>query len=416
MHSTSAQYPSASISYWQQTAQGPALASQLPQEADIVIIGGGIVGVATSYWLARAGKAPLLLERAHLAYGATGRNGGIVAIGLAEGYPAAVKRHGAQVARAILHMTLENQALVRRIIQEEQLDCQYREPGHIGLALSEEQMEHLAGAASAKSDDGITTQVLTRQELREHIHTELGPQIAGGAFWPQGGLVHSARLVYELARAAQRHGARLLQANVESLVPESGDVAVHTTQGIIRAHQVVVAANAWTGDLLPAFRTAITPVRGQMLGYEPLPERVFDAGLFAAISETEEYWQQTLDGSIVIGGCRTAAPDRDVNVREQTASPEVQAALEAILPTLFPKLAGLRVAHRWGGTMAFTRDYIPVIDQDPNIKGVWGVGGFSGHGMPFGMRVGQLLAESVAQQRPAAALAPFSLARPTLQP
>ncbi|GHO72537.1 FAD-dependent oxidoreductase [Ktedonobacter sp. SOSP1-85] len=403
-----------SISYWQRTVEALPLESQLPAEADIVIIGGGIVGVALSYWLARAGRAPVLLERAHLAYGATGRNGGIVAIGLAEGYPSAIKRHGAQVAQAILRLTLENQALLRQVIADEQFDCQYRETGHIGLALSEQELEHLAHAAATKEADGYEVQVLTRQEVQERIHTRLGERILGGTLWAQGGLVHSARLVHELARVAQRHGARFLQAEVGQLASEGEDVVVRAAQGSIRTRQVVVATNAWVGDLLPAFRPLITPVRGQMLAYEPFPQRIFESGIFAAFTPSEEYGQQTLDGSIVIGGCRAIAPGRDVNIREQTTSSEVQGALEQVIPTLFPDLAHLRVAQRWGGTMAFTPDYIPIIDQEPALPSVWGIGGFTGHGMPFAMRVGQLLAESLDQPRRAAALEPFRLKRSTL--
>ena len=93
---------------------------------------------------------------------------------------------------------------------------------------------------------------------------------------------------------------------------------------------------------------------------------------------------------------------------------EVQTALEHILPRLFPALNGLRVEHRWAGLMAFTRDYLPIADHVPDIPHAWVVGGFSGHGMPFGLRLGQLLAETVTSGLPPVALKPFRLDRPTL--
>ena len=84
------------------------------------------------------------------------------------------------------------------------------------------------------------------------------------------------------------------------------------------------------------------------------------------------------------------------------------------MPRLFPELAGLRVAQRWAGPMAFTPDYLPVVDRAPGMSGVWVVGGFSGHGMPFGMCLGRALAETVTSGADSSALAHFRLDRPTL--
>jgi gamma-glutamylputrescine oxidase len=116
----------------------------------------------------------------------------------------------------------------------------------------------------------------------------------------------------------------------------------------------------------------------------------------------------------VLGGCRAAAPGQDVGIRDNRPTPEVQAALEQVLPGLFPALAGLRVARRWAGPMAFTTDYLPIADRAPGVPNTWVVGGFCGHGMPFGMRLGQLLAQAAMEGAPPPALAPFRLDRPTL--
>jgi Glycine/D-amino acid oxidases (deaminating) len=97
-------------------------------------------------------------------------------------------------------------------------------------------------------------------------------------------------------------------------------------------------------------------------------------------------------------------------------TPAVMAAIEQILPRLFPRLDGLTVTWRWAGLMAFTADYVPVADAAPEMPGVWVAGGFCGHGMPFGMRFGQLLAEAALTGVTPSALMPFRLARPTLQP
>jgi len=158
-------------SYWQKTVPSVGLSSDIPKNADIVVVGGGIVGIATSYWLARFGLSSVLLEGSALAYGATGRNGGIIATGLAESYPKAISRLGRDTAAQILRLTLENRELVREVIVEEGIACEYREPGHITLALNAKQFEGMARSVAALQAEGIPTQLLDRQTLQESIHT-----------------------------------------------------------------------------------------------------------------------------------------------------------------------------------------------------------------------------------------------------
>jgi gamma-glutamylputrescine oxidase len=116
----------------------------------------------------------------------------------------------------------------------------------------------------------------------------------------------------------------------------------------------------------------------------------------------------------LLGGCRAVAPDNDVNARVAQPTAAVQAALEQVFPRLFPALGALRVVQRWAGLMAFTPDYLPIADRVPGLPHAWVVGGFSGHGMPFGMRMGQLLAEAAIADSAPAALEPFRINRPTL--
>ena len=402
------------LSYWLRTASQPVLSRDLPATADIAVIGGGLLGAAISYWLARAGRAVVLLERTMPAYGATGRNGGFVSVGLAESYAHAIERHGHEVAHAIWRLTLEDRTLLRQVLAEEQIACDYREPGMLSLALNMEQLVEFEQTVATIQADGFPALLLDREQVQDMIATQLGPEIVGGKFIPENGLVHSARLVQGLVGAAQRHGARMCITDVTDLTPDGNGICICTAQGTLSASTAVIAVNAWTSDLIPGLARLITPVRGQVLAYAPLPP-VFSTSMSAAITPTGEYWQQTVDGTIILGGCRTVAPGYDVGARVSLPTPEVQAALERILPRLFPALTGLQVEHRWAGLMAFTPDYLPIADRAPTIPHAWVVGGFSGHGMPFGLRLGQLLAHAVTNGSPLADLQPFRLDRPTLR-
>jgi gamma-glutamylputrescine oxidase len=120
-----------SISYWQHTAPTVPLSTDVPRSVDVAVIGGGLMGTATSYWLARAGVSVALLEREAIGWGATGRNGGFVVAGPAGGYTDAIARLGHETAYAVMRDTLTNQQLVRQVLEEERIECSYREPGSL---------------------------------------------------------------------------------------------------------------------------------------------------------------------------------------------------------------------------------------------------------------------------------------------
>lgn len=406
----------ASGSYWHATATMPVPNDPLPSEADVVVVGGGLLGCWTAYWLARAGVAVTLVERTGIGWGATGRNGGFVGSGTAVGYGDAIDRYGHETARDLWRFTLEGQALVKRVLDEEEIACDHRAPGILSLALTEADLDDMRLDIVAMNADGFTGAIVDRATAQDAIATPLAPEIVGGAWFSRdGGQLHSMRYLTGLAAAARRHGAHLGQAGVTALVTEDGGTRVETAAGPIRACRVVVAVNAWSDELVPALAGIVVPVRGQILAYEPIPP-VFSTGLAASITPSGEYWQQTPEGSIVIGGCRADAPNGDRGVREIEPTPDVIASIGAVLPRLFPELDGLRVARRWAGPMAFTSDYLPVADAAPELPGVWLTGGFCGHGMPYGPRVGQLLAETAMTGTTPDALAPLRINRPTLVP
>src|SRR5882672_12362959 len=95
-------------SLWQSRAEDLALSTQLPREADVVVIGGGIAGTVAALRLARGGRTTLLLEREAIAAGASGRNGGFLPLGTALGYPDLVTRMGRDRARQVWALTVEN--------------------------------------------------------------------------------------------------------------------------------------------------------------------------------------------------------------------------------------------------------------------------------------------------------------------
>ncbi len=392
-------------SYWQANFPTAALAQTLPSEVDLAVVGGGVLGAATAYSAARDGARVALIEQQGVAWGASGRNGGFITEGAALSYMSAIKRFGRDTARAIWQVTCENRALARQIIGEERIECWYREAGNLHFSLSPAEQEEDAATVEAMRADGFGAELLTRGQTQALVGTELGPMIRGARYASYAGLVHSTRFVGGLAAAAQARGAALVEATVTQI--EHGKVM--TSAGTLKAKAVVIAANAWISQLVPETRDIILPVRGQALSYAPTAP-VFGPGMGAAVTATGEYWQQTLDGSIVIGGCRALRPDKDVGALRHDTTDDVQHGIEAVLPALFPALPPLQVTRRWAGPMAFTPDYVPLADHAPGEPGIWYAGGFCGHGMPFGLIFGKLLAQA-ALGGDVHPLAPFRLGR-----
>lgn len=383
-------------SFWHDTVNiQPPPSEKLPPHSTVVVLGAGVLGTSTAYWLARAGYAPLVLDALAPAAGATGRNGGHLVEGTAGSYEQTVAQLGRDTARSIWACSVRGRELLEHIIAEEALPCEYDPCGHMTLALRPAELDRFREAAALLQEDGFAATVLDRAAAQQHVGTPLGPQIHG-AMLLRGGTLHSARLVVGLAQAAARHGAQFCYpAQAQRIVRDGDGVQIDTSAGTVRAEAVVVALNGYTAALLPKFGGLITPVRGQALAYAPCAP-VFRTGMSAGITATGEYWQQRPDGSIVIGGCRASAANGDVGVTDQGSSDDVQSSIEAVLPLLFPMLPPLAVRQRWAGTMGFTASHQPLIAQPADLPNVWVVGGFSGHGMPFGASLGEALAAAIA--------------------
>lgn len=400
-------------SYWQETFDLNVPNVPLPARAAHVVVGSGGLGAAAAYFLAKAGKDVVLIEREHPAHGATGRNGGFIGVGPAEGYAGAIARLGKPAAQHIMELTQLNGRVARQIINDEKIDCHLREPGTLNFSISPKDHQEGAQAIAALKADGYAGEILDRAQVQSMVNTPLGEEIVGAMYIPGNALIHSARLVRGVVDAAIRHGAKLSIATVTRIDQRDGERVVVTDKGEIRTQSVVLGLNAWSRQIAPAFNGVITPVRGQILNTAPIAP-VFAHGMGTDITPTGEYWQQTLDGSIVLGGCRAVAANRDVDMYDIGITDDVQHALDQVLPRLFPKLAGTPITRRWAGMMAFTPDYVPVCDAVPDMPGVWAGGGFCGSGMPFLFVVGMYLAQAAMTMQTPAELAPLSYYRPTL--
>src|SRR5690554_1097346 len=126
-----------SLSYWHATAEPMIPADELPATAEVVVVGAGMLGVWTSYWLAKAGVDVVVLEKSAIGWGATGRNGGFLTGGGAIGYQRMTDTLGRENARALFELSMKGQELPHQIVAEQKIECDLRRNGTLSLALGD---------------------------------------------------------------------------------------------------------------------------------------------------------------------------------------------------------------------------------------------------------------------------------------
>jgi gamma-glutamylputrescine oxidase len=345
--------------------------SQLAR-TEVVVVGGGVIGVAAAYEMARLGAAPLLLERRHLGWGASGRNAGLV-LGSAA--------------------SLDG---MRAVLAAERLDADYREPGHLALASSAAVLERMHEEVAARPSAAMPVHVLDRGACEDLLRLRVGAGFFGGRWMPRAGAIHPARFVSGLAGAAARHGAVIATGTAVRRLrrAQRGDgFELETSQGGIRARQVVLASGASSARLWRPLGTLLSSARGQVLATRPLPP-LFGPGL--AVDYGTLYWRQAPDGVVVLGGCRHLDLAAETTGREGL-NPRIQAALERFLPEAFPGFPRVRVAWRWAGIMDQTPDGRPLVGPWPDGSGLWVAAGFGGHGLPPALEIGREVARAVVE-------------------
>lgn len=357
----------------------------LPAQVEVAVIGGGVMGVSTAYWLAQSGVDVLLIEANELAWGASGRNAGLMLAG---------------------SQPLEDPALVRAVLQEEQIDAEYMTPGHLALASSEAIWEKITQEAHRRQQTALPVYAIDHGACEDLLGMRIHHRFLGGRWLPQGGLIHPVRLIHGLAQAALRYGAALTtQTRVLSVQPAPGcdKLALQTTRGRLLARQVVFACHTGLAQFVPAFQKLITPVRGQVMATQPLP-RLFGIGL--AVDWGTVYWRQTIDGVIILGGYRSLDPATETTEQIGT-NPQIQQALERFLPDAFPDFPPFRVNQCWAGIMDYAPDGRPLIGALPHHPNQWLIAGFGGHGLPLGLGAGKALVTAMTTGEASPVLAPF---------
>ena len=339
----------------------------LPKSADVLVIGGGITGVSLLHHLGKRGFDAVLVERHHLAAGASGRNAGFLLAGVADSYAEAVRIYGRARAREIWNVTVENHIEEIEAVAGQAIG--HRRNGSVILASSEQEVHQLAESAQLLTEDGFEC-VWDGSSLTNPGDGEVTPSLLVGAF---------ARMA---APGSVREGVE-----VTAIEPKKDGVLVHAGDEECRAGKVILATNAYTPQLL--HQVAIQPRRAQMLASEPEATRLCEQPTYSHFGY--RYWRQLPTGEVLVGGWRDTAYDEEVGYDERPTA-GIQAHLEAHLRQMG---AGGKVTHRWAGTMGFTESGLPLVGPVDGMPNVYLCAGYNGHGMGFAFMSAKQLVSSL---------------------
>jgi sarcosine oxidase subunit beta len=358
------------------------MALDLPKSADIVVIGGGVMGASTAYHLALAGaKEVCLLEReSHFGLGATGRCAGGVRYQFA--------------TEVNVRLSIESLAMLSRFQQETGQDCGYRKCGYLFVLTRPKDMETFQANVAMQRRLGVETQWLTGDEVRKMLPMMNFDDALAATYGPKDGLADPNSVVSGYIKRARQLGAQVLtDIEVQGILTDAGRVSgVQTNQGSLMCAAIVNAAGPWAGRIaeMAEIDLPITPLRRQIVTTTRLPELPKDFPFVIDFAQSL-YFHREGEGVLTGMSNPNEKPGFD-----QTVDPDWELiAMEAAIERM-PMLEKAGRLSGWAGLYEITPDAHPVMGPTP-LDGFWVVAGFSGHGFMHGPIAGKIMAEFILE-------------------
>ena len=371
--------------YWWRAAPRPDEApAPVPERADVAVVGSGFTGLSAALTLARGGRDVVVLEAGPAGFGASSRNAGFVGKTLKHSFGSLLQSKGERYARAVYRELQEAFDTVVGLIEREQISCHYEQCGRYMAANSPRHYETMARELALKrkylGDDG---EMVPRAEQ----HRELGSDIYhGGGLLPGLGGLHPGLYHLGLLERVRSAGARVLGHTPVSVGRrESDHFVLSTARGELRARDVVVATNGYTGRATPWLQRRAVPFRGFMIATEELPEealaRILPKGrTMHDFNNNLAYLRRAPDSPRLLFGGLTGTMTDDLRM--------MAGRLHAKLCSNLPDLAGVRISRAWNGYCAGTFDLFPHLGTQ---DGVHYALGYCFAGVPMGTYLGHKL-------------------------
>ena len=381
-------------------------------KVDVVIVGGGFMGLAAALKLVDQGARVALIEAAEIGWGASGRNNGLIAPGLKRD-PHEVRRMlDCEAGDRLLELSGDAPKHLFELINRYGIDCDARNDGWIQAAHSRLAIRAIERRVSAWQDLGADVEMVQESV----VATRLGTDYYSGAWFdPRGGALNPLAFVRGLATASSGAGARIFESTpMTGLDREAGRWRVKTPDGALICDNVLLCTNAY-GNNIEELRATVIPLRTAQVASEPLPEKQVATILpdGEAASDTQRLltsFRITADNRLIMGGASATAGDESQRLIRH---------LHLAAGSRFPQLGKIRWQYGWSGYLALTQNHLPVIHR--HADGLYAGIGCNGRGIAMATLVGELLAGLVSGLResdcavpvtPASRMARFHLRQP----
>lgn len=353
------------------------------KRANVVIIGGGIVGCSIAYNLARMGcKNIVLFEKNALASGATGRCG------------AGIRQQFGTEMNCIL--ARESIKIFENLSQELDYDIELNQGGYLILAYTEKEVNQFKKNITLEQSLGINARLITMQEAQDIVPPLNTEGLLGATFCPTDGHANPFNTNFAYAEAAQRLGVKINNFTEVKEIKIENDriVSVSTNQGEVFTPIVINAAGGYASEIgkMVGVDIPVYSQRHQILITEPI-DPLFRPMLMSFSANF--YCQQTPHGSIIMGFGNPDEPKgHDIGSSWQFAH-EMAQKITAVVPLL----KEVSMVRQWSGLYNISPDSQPILGEHPRIKGFYMAVGFSGHGFMLAPIVSRLMAELILKSQ-----------------
>lgn len=373
---------------------------------DVLIVGGGLSGAATAYYLSREGIEVVLVEQTEINSGASGANAGSIHAQIPHHEFTTLGEAWARAYAPTIPLFRESIRIWRGLSEELGEDLEVKLSGGLIVARSPERMREIQAKAALEQAHGLEVHILGRDEVQS-LAPYVSPAMIGGAFAPEEGKANPLKVTPAFARAAERRGARLMRrVAVTGLERDRSNYLVTTTAGPVRAARIVNCAGAAAGDVARLIGIDL-PVLGapiQLTVTEPMAPLVPHLVYFAGGRLT---LKQAQNGTFLIGGGWPSIAHADGRLEVDLASlrNNMRVALEVV-----PRLASVQIVRSWPAIVNGTEDWKPILGEVAGHPGFF-MGMFPWMGFSAGPVAARTVAQLILGRDPGVDISHFSAER-----
>ena len=369
------------------TKERPAL--QEAKQTDVCVIGAGYTGLSTALFLLEKGFSVIVLEAAKVGFGASGRNGGQIVNSYSRDLDSIERSVDSSAAKLIGQMAFEGGRIIRERVARYNIQCDLKDGG-VFAALSQKQMHHLEAQKALWERYGYhQLELLDEQGIKRVVASD---RYIGGMLDKQGGHIHPLNLALGEAAAVESLGGVVYENSPAVRIERGEQPLIHTPTGNVRAKFVVVAGNAYLGDLIPELAAKSMPCGTQVIATEPLDDELARSLLPQDYCVEDcnyllDYYRLSADKRLIYGG----------GVVYGARDPaDIESIIHPKMLKTFPQLAKVRIDYAWTGNFLLTLSRLPQVGRLGN--NIYYSQGCSGHGVTYTHVAGKVIAEALSGQ------------------